>query len=464
MTEIATRLAELGGAPARVADLLLAAGELAMAVPYVLEAAPTAVTSGLHEQVLSWTEAVRGHVDGKAEAALLSVRADALAAVGDLAAVPAYRKALAAADLDQAPGLRARLARAALLSGDLGSAEEALAGLEPSGGPDDGAILLARGMLAYFAGDLDGADVAVQAARTIALAPGAPNRLLDVITLQGMIAHNRGEWFDRLRRELRATSENPQLAATVFDSHLCVAEYLLYGPTPYAEVLALTRQLRDQAERAGVRRGVAFAVTVAGEAALLAGDLDAARADLVDALAMHVEMAADTGSAHTLQRLAEVELAAGDRPAAERLLRRALPLARWSPLARHLLQRIYGTLIAAASDTDAALAVVDEAAGTLDEPFACMFCQVMIAVPASIACVEGGRLDEARVWLAQAQSSAAAWQGTAWQGAVAEAGAHLARAEGDDAAAGRLLTGAVELFTIAGQPLDAQRCLDAAAS
>jgi tetratricopeptide (TPR) repeat protein len=226
-------------------------------------------------------------------------------------------------------------------------------------------------------------------------------------------------------------------------------------------VLTLTRQLREQAERAGARRGVAFAVTVAGEAALLAGDLDTARADLLDALALHVEMAADTGTAHTLQRLAEVELAAGDRPAAERLLRRALPLARWSPLARHLLQRIYGTLIAAAPDKDAALAVVDEAAGTLDEPFACIFCQVMIAVPASIACVEGGRLDEARLWLAQAQRSAAAWQGTAWQGAVAEAGAYLAWAEGDDAAAGRLLSGAVELFTIAGQPLDAQRCLDA---
>jgi DNA-binding winged helix-turn-helix (wHTH) protein/tetratricopeptide (TPR) repeat protein len=460
-TEIAARLADLGGSPARVADLLLAAGEPAMAVPYVLEAASAAAGAGLHAQVLSWTEAVRRHVDGQAEAALLSLRADALAAVGDKSAVPAYRKALAAADLDRAPGLRARLARAALLGGDLSSAEEALAGLEPSGGPDDGAILLARGMLAYFAGDLDGADAAVQAARMIALAPGAPNRLLDVITLQGMIAHNRGEWFDRLHRELRATSENPQLAAAVFDSHLCVAEYLLYGPTPYEEVLTLTRQLREQAERAGARRGVAFAVTVAGEAALLAGDLDAARADLLDALALHVEMAADTGTAHTLQRLAEVELAAGDRPAAERLLRRALPLARWSPLARHLLQRIYGTLIAAAPDKDAALAVVDEAAGTLDEPFACIFCQVMIAVPASIACVEGGRLDEARRWLAQAQRSAAAWQGTAWQGAVAEAGAYLAWAEGDDAAAGRLLSGAVELFTIAGQPLDAQRCLDA---
>ena len=203
-------------------------------------------------------------------------------------------------------------------------------------------------MLAYFSGDLDGADAAVEAARALALRPGAPDRLLDVITLQGMIAHNRGEWFDRLRRELRGTSENPQLASTVFDSHLCVAEYLLYGPTPYEEVVALAHQLREQAERAGARRGVAFAVTVAGEAALLAGDLDAARADLSEAVALHTEMAADTGTAHTLQRLAEVELAAGDRAEAERLLRRALPLARWSTLGRHLLQRIYGTLIAAA--------------------------------------------------------------------------------------------------------------------
>jgi hypothetical protein len=88
----------------------------------------------------------------------------------------------------------------------------------------------------------------------------------------------------------------------------------------------------------------------------------------------------------------------------------------------------------------------------------------MIAVPASIACIEGGRLEEARAWLAQAERSAATWQGTAWQGAVAEARAHLARAEGDDAAGGRLLADAAKLFELAGQPLDAQRCLDAAGS
>lgn len=461
MKEVAARLIDLGATPEQVADRLLAAGQPASAAPYALEAARRAAAAGIHGEVLRWTDAVRQHVDGQAKAALLSLRADALAGVGDHAAVPAYREALATADPAQAPGLRARLARAAVLSGDFASAEEALAGLAATGGPDDGAVLLVRGMLAYFSGDLDGADAAVQEARALALAPGAPDRLLDVITLQGMIAHNRGEWFDRLRRELRATSENPQLASTVFDSHLCVAEYLLYGPTPYDEVVALTRQLREQAERAGARRGVAFAMTVAGEAALLAGDLDAARADLAEAVALHVEMGADAGTAHALQRLAEVELAAGDRAEAERLLRRALPLARWSALARHLLQRIYGTLIAAAPDVDAALAVVDEAVERLDEPFSCIFCQVMIAVPASIACIEGGRLEEARGWLAQAERSAATWQGTAWQGAVAETRAHLARAEGDGAAANRLFAEAAKLFETAGQPLDAQRCVEA---
>jgi len=295
----------------------------------------------------------------------------------------------------------------------------------------------------------------------MALAPGAPDRLLSVITLQGMIAHNRGQWSDRLRRELRATSENPGLAATVFDSHLCVAEYLLYGPTPYDEVVALADGLREQAERAGARRGVAFAVVVAGEAALLAGDLDLARARLAEAVDLHVALGADTGTAHTLQRLAEVELAAGNRLAAERLLGRALVLARWSPLSRHLLQRVYGTLIAAAPDPTAALAVVDEAVAAMDAKVSCLFCQVMIAVPAAVACVEGGRMDEARDWLAQAERSAAAWQGTAWQGAVAEARAHLARAEGDDAGADRLLASAADLFSIAGQPIDVQRCLEA---
>jgi hypothetical protein len=44
---------------------------------------------------------------------------------------------------------------------------------------------------------------------------------------------------------------------------------------------------------------------------------------------------------------------------------------------------------------------------------------------------------------------------------VAEAKAALARAQGDDEEAERLLAEAAAMFDIAGQPLDAERCAEA---
>jgi tetratricopeptide (TPR) repeat protein len=457
---MAERLAAAGAPPGRVALAWQAAGDAGAAAGPALEAARLAAASSFHNEVLRWTELARGHLQGADESERLVLRADALSASGDSGAVVTYRQALAVAPAGAARTLRAKLARAAMFDGDLASAREALDGVELDGGPEDGIVLLARGMLAYFSGDLAGAESAVDEARVLALEPGAPDRLLDVITLQGMIAHSRGEWFDRLRRELRATHDNPRLASVVFDSHLCVAEYLLYGPTPYDEVVALAHELRRRAEEIGARRAVAFAITVAGEAALLAGDLDTARDDLTEAIELHRASGGDTGVAHALQRLAEVELAAGERATAERLLRRAVPLARWSPLARHLLQRIYGTLINAAPDSTAAVAIVDEAMLVLDEPASCPFCQVMVAVPAAIASAQAGRLDGARAFLAQAEMSAALWHGTSWQAAIEEARAVLAAAEGDEVAADRLFARAADLYEAAGQPLDAARCVE----
>ena len=48
-------------------------------------------------------------------------------------------------------------------SGDYDSSSiEVLEGLEPDGGPSDGSILFAQGMLAYLTGDIDGADAAAE--------------------------------------------------------------------------------------------------------------------------------------------------------------------------------------------------------------------------------------------------------------------------------------------------------------
>ena len=188
------------------------------------------------------------------------------------------------------------------------------------------------------------------------------------------------------------------------------------------------------------------------------GDLDLAERELQEAVDLHRDADASAGEAHSLQRLAEVRLARGDREEAQRLLQRALPLARWSVIGMHLLQRIYGTMIAAAPDPWAARAAVDKAEDTMGETDACPFCDVMLAVPASIACAAVDDLAGARRHLAVAEASAARWDGSAWDAAVLEARAHLARAEGRTMESEAMLDEAGRLFAASGHPLDAERC------
>jgi tetratricopeptide (TPR) repeat protein len=192
------------------------------------------------------------------------------------------------------------------------------------------------------------------------------------------------------------------------------------------------------------------------------GDLDRAERELLEAVDLHRDADAPAGESHSLQRLAEVRLAQGDVEEAQRLLQRALPKARWSVMSMHLLQRIYGTMIAAAPDPFAALTVVDRAEDTMGETDECPFCDVMLAVPASIACSDAGDLDRARSHLAKAEESAARWEGSAWDAAVLEARAHLAAAEGRDVESETMLGQAARMFAAAGHPLDAERCRGAA--
>lgn len=228
-------------------------------------------------------------------------------------------------------------------------------------------------------------------------------------------------------------------------------------------MVTLARELQTSAEAIGARPAAAFALCLAGEAQLLAGNLEAARTDLLEAVDRFRAIDARAGTAHATQRLAEVELAAGEVAAAEHLARQALPLARWSPIARHLLPRTYGTLIAAAPDRATAAAIADEARQVLEAPLTCEHCELLIAAPAAVAYAETGRLDEARAELDLAEISARNWEGRAMPALLDEARAVLARAEGDEAAATDLLRRAAVGFEQAGQPLDASRCREALA-
>jgi DNA-binding SARP family transcriptional activator len=454
----AQRLERLGASPARVGHHLLAAGDTAAAVPHVLRAAETEAAVGAYRDALALVDSVRHVATGADRAQALALRADLLAATGDAASARAYREAIAAATPERRRLLEARLARMLAYGGDLDSARELLVDLEPDGGRADPTIMLAQAAVSYFIGDLDAAREVSDRARRLIVHGDENWQVLELAALQGLVAHNRGEWYQQLRVELRRTKDDPAVAAAVFDSHLCVAEYLLYGPTPYAEVIELATTLRDTATRSGALRAVAFATALMGEAALLAGDLELAERELRESVDLHREMGSLAGQAQSLQRMAELSLVRGDRAGATRLLNRALPMARWSTMAVHLIQRVYGTMIAAADGPDAARAVVDRAEATIAQTDRCFFCEIMLAVPAAIACADVGDIADASGYVAAAERSAQLWQGTAWQAAILEARAHLARAEGDAERAARLLVEAAAIFDDAGQPLDAARC------
>jgi tetratricopeptide (TPR) repeat protein len=456
--EVARELARLGAPPARIAHQYLSAGQPRQAIPYVLPAVETAGALGAYRDALNLVEGVRESATGETLGHLMARRGDLLTALGDPASMASYRAAVPLTTGVEHRLVRARLARAACFASDFDTARAALAGLELLDDDADGPILLARGNLAYFSGDIDAAwDLAVGARESL-LTVKDPWRYVDLIALQGMIAHQRGEWFERFRIELRRTLSNAGLTTALFDAHLCVAEYLLYGGIPYAEVIELASGLRRRSQEFGALRGVAFATALIGEAALLMGDLELAERELREAVDLHRDADAPAGESHALQRLAEVHLAQGDRAEATRLLDQALPLARWSVIGRHLLQRIHGSMVVAAPDPIAARIVVERAEASMGDSDFCPFCAVTFEVPAAIACADAGDLDAAERHLAAAELSAARWEGTAWPAAVLEAKAHRAAALGDTDGAASLFAETADLFAKAGQVLDAARC------
>jgi DNA-binding SARP family transcriptional activator/predicted negative regulator of RcsB-dependent stress response len=461
---VAEALAALGRPPGRVAHHYLAAGLASRAVPYVVRAVETAGALGAYRDALALVDGVRRDAGPEHLPVLLSRRGDLLMALGDPTAVEAYTEAARVTTGTLHRLVRARLARAASIGGDLATTRSALAGLDLEGDDADGSLLLAQGILAYFTGDLETAWRVATEARERLRGVDDPWHLVDLVGLQGLLAHQRGEWFASFRTELRRTQGQDRMACAVFDAHLCVAENLLYGREPYPEIIAEAEQLRLRARRAGALRGVAFATALVGEAALMMGDVDRAEAELLEAVELHADIDAAGGQAHSMQRLAEVRLAQGRHEEARRLLEQALLLARWSTVGMHLLQRIFGTLIRSAPDAQSARAMVDRAESSLGEPDQCWFCAVMLAVPAATACARVGDIEDAHRFLTAAARSVEHWGESSWQAAVVEARAAVALAEGDAERARQLSTQAARAYAAVGHAGDAERCLAAASA
>ncbi len=464
-TQMHRRIAELltrqAGAPADIAHHWRAGGKPREAIPWLVDAAREAVRLAAFSDALRLLQPVL-EVDATHVEAL-RWRAEALDAMGDPAALPAYRLAAEAADETAAHNLLAKAALAQVKQGDPKGALEVLAGLHPTSVEGRLCEALAySGAAALGAADPAMGTAKAAAARRLALQTGDTASIVVASWAQAAAAHARGELRESVWADLNETTAVPHLALRVFDGHLCITQRFLYGARPYADVIAFADALSTEAKRLGAARGHAFGITLRGEAEWLSGDLVSARLHLREGARLHRLIGGAVGEALSLQRLAELALYEGQKTEARALVDEALDLARQTDIGFHLLDRIYGTRIALhADDPAAALHVMQDAAASVRGPLeTCPGCRITFAVPAAIAAARAGEVDQAEQHERQcAYLADVVMRLPAWYAAHDEVRGHIAASKGAAASETTAhFTAAATRFRSAGHPVDAARC------
>lgn len=463
--DTARRLAGADAAPGLIARHWLEGARPDEATDWLLAAARQAVRLGAFADALAHLGPLLDHAPDHGDA--LCLRAEALDALGDSGAPAAYAAAARVVGEPAAHEIRAKQALAQIKLGDPPGGLKVLEGVEPT--TVDGRLaqaLAISGAAALGFGDPQIGAAKAAEARRHALQSGDPAAAAVASWAQAAASHARGELRNSVRADLHETHALPKLAVSVFDGQLCITQRLLYGARPYPDVIAFADSLAAEAERLGAARGRAFALTIRGEAKLLAGQLDEADADLAAGVELHREIGAATGESFALQRRAEVALHRGLHAEAVAFLDEALAVARESDVGFHLLDRIYGTRVAAALDPASALAALEEAEAAVRGPVeTCPGCRITLAVPAAIAAARAGDLERAGRWKRDAEFLATVvMRLPAWYAALDEVKGHRAQASGDAAVAGEHFRTAAAGFMASGQPLDEARCLALAAS
>lgn len=459
--EIAEQLAENEAAPVEVARHWLAGGKPRSAVPWLLDAARQAMRLAAFSDAIRQLDPLLASDPVHGEA--LRLRAEALDALGDPAALPAYHLAAEAADGPAAHDLLAKAALAQVKQGDPKGALVLLARLQPTSVEGRLCEALAySGAAALGAADPAMGTAKAAIARRLALETGDAASIVVASWAQAAAAHARGELHQSVWADLQDTSHVPHLAVRVFDGHLCITQRFLYGAKPYADVVAFADSLSAEAQRIGAARGHAFGVTLRGEAEWLSGNVAHARESLREGARLHRAIGASVGQALSLQRLAEVSLHEGQHREARSLIDEALDLARQTDIGFHLLDRIYGTRIALyADDRSAALNVMEDAAESVRGPLeTCPGCRITFAVPAAIAAARAGEIALAEAHEAQcAYLANVVMRLPAWYAAHDEVRGHIAVArQAPVAETGAHFAAAAARFGSAGQSIDAARC------
>ncbi len=319
---------------------------------------------------------------------------------------------------------------------------------------------LAWGIIHLQSGEFAKAEQIAKDARVLAIEGGLGREVGEASALYGLAAHMQGRWPDLFKSEfIEWIRRAPRFAPTVFDGHLCLAEFCLCGAGGHEDLARATRELLTIAVAAGSVPGRALATLILGEAELFSGELDAAEASFRAAERMYEEIAEGAARVIALQRLAEVALARGQKYRAGRIVQKAFRIAESNWLSPHLLLRLQAIAVEAAATKPRVADAIQRgdqwiAAGSMCQP-----CSMGFRVAASIALAEAGELEQASRRLDEAERLAGMWNGGPWVAAVWEGRGVQRRAQGQADQAAALFREAAARFAALGRRRDQERCL-----
>ncbi|MEI8408951.1 MULTISPECIES: AfsR/SARP family transcriptional regulator [unclassified Kribbella] len=342
--------------------------------------------------------------------------------------------------------------------------EKALA-ISPGAPPSPGEItqsLLARALVQLNSGQLEDSARTAGRARSLAIDAHLGREAGEASAILGILANMRGEWREAFRTDFEdSVRREPQLASFVFDAHTCLAEFALCGPNGHEQFADLAAELSSYAQHHRSIQGEGIGELLAGEISLFSGRLDEARGRLTLAMQLYERAGATSGKVLSMQRLAELDVLAGEHDQATRLLHVALPMAHSAWLEPHLVVRTHALLVETSEAPEEAMRRVDTADRELEGTRVCPPCSLGYLVAASKAFARSGALPQSQRRLDDAERMAGLWPGGAAHATLWEARAVLRHAHGDLERARAFWQEAADRFAEVGRPLDRDRCRSA---
>jgi DNA-binding SARP family transcriptional activator len=319
---------------------------------------------------------------------------------------------------------------------------------------------LAWGLLHLHSGEFDKARAVAEETRSLAMAAGLAREVGEASALMGLCAQFQGRWKEVFRSEfITWARKSPDKVSHVFDGHLCLAEFCLCNANGHQEIGAAARELLSVAEAAGSPSGRGLALLILGEVALFSGYASEAERLLTEGEALLAKAEAIAGQVLALERLAEIALTSGRNWQAKRVIARAERLAATTWLSPHLLIRLKGLSVRAASTPEDVKARVREGDQLLAlQSHGCQPCSMGFRIASASALAEIGELEQVGRRLDEAERIAGMWHGGPWVAAVWEARGIQRRAEGSDVRAQLAFEEAASRYAALGRPTDEMRC------